>query len=457
MSCEYIFIPIPGPIGPGGQSSLSGGTGYTGPTGIQGVQGPTGLGLTGPAGNASLTGATGPQGPTGLGFTGPAGTASGTGATGPTGAQGFTGPAGTSSLTGATGPQGPTGLGLTGPAGSSSLTGATGPQGQSGTSVTGPTGRQGATGAQGVQGVTGPASAASPTFAYRAVYMGYDNGETIDVQILNALYYGFNLIILAFWLPSTNAPDPFSGLDKWSALSGATKTYILNTAHTLNAHIIMSVGGATETGVFALNPTTVSTNASNYAIAQSLDGIDYDLEGINVGFTATGQPTSAALLSWFQTLNTNTRSILGVNRLITHAPQSPYLCPAWVGPSNGYYQVYANNPDIDALLVQYYNQTAQYNSYTTIFRVGPSDFPLSAVEQIHNFTIPIPLNKIVVGTFLQYPGDGSLLPNIPLQWHTWVNQAYSDFGFNSGLMTWQYHPTGAPNAQTWVQTIFPQV
>jgi hypothetical protein len=406
---EYVFVPVPGPIGPGGSSSL---TGFTGPTGY-----------TGPAG-ASFTGV---QGPTGIpGYVGPAG---------PTG---YTGPAGVS-FTGAQGSTGPVGQqGVTGPAGSF-------------------TGTQGPTGPAGQQGVTGPASTLTNSFAYKAVYIGYDNNETIDVQILNALYYGYNLIILAFWLPSTNAPDPFSGLDKWSGLAGSTKTYILDTAHTLNSHIIMSVGGATETNVYTLNPTTVSTNASNYAIAQSLDGVDYDLEGINNGFTAAGQPTSAGLLSWFQTLNTTTRSILGVNRLITHAPQSPYLCPAWVGASNGYYQVYANNQDIDALLVQYYNQSAQYNSYTTIFKVGPPDFPLSAVQEINTFTIPIPLNKIVVGTFLQFPGDGSLLPNIPLQWHTWVNQAYSEFSWNGGLMSWQYHPTGAPNSQTWVQTIFPQV
>lgn len=474
MANNTIFIPIPGPQGPIGPAGSGTGSGsVTGPTGSQGIQGPTG-----PAGSGSGTGATGPTGS--VGPTGPAGSGTGagsitgaTGATGSAGSVGPTGPAGsgTGSGTGATGatgsvgPTGPagggTGAGSTGATGSQGIQGPTGSAG--GVGPTGPAGGgtgAGSTGPTGSQGPTGPSSGAGNSFAWKAIYMGYDNTETIDIQILNALYFGFNLIVLAFWLPSTSAPDPFSALDKWQALSGTTKAFILNTAHTLGAKITMSIGGATETTtVYTLNPATLATTACNYAIAQTLDGVDWDLEGIFLGFS-TATLTSAQLLTWMQTLNTTSRTVLTNTRIISHAPQSPYLCPAWVGASNGYYQVYANNPDIDILLVQYYNQTIQYNSYTTIFRVGPTDFPLSAVEEIHNFTIPIPLVKIVVGGYLQNittdTGFPASLPNIPLQWRNWINQAFADFGWNAGMMVWQYHSTGAPTAQTWVQTIFPQ-
>jgi hypothetical protein len=426
---------------------IIGGLAYDSDTGITYVGRGSSWGPVGGSGGPSSN--TGPTGPAGsgsaaTGHTGPAG--SGVASTGPTG------PAGSGSA--ATGHTGPAGSGVastgpTGPAGSgSAATGHTGPAG-SGTASTGP---------------TGASAAQFAPFVWKAVYMGYDNDQTIDVQILNALYFGFNLIVLAFWRPSLNfgagAPDPFGGLDKWSALSSTTKAFIKSTAQTLGAKIVLSAGGSSETP-YTLNPITVATNACNYAIAQTLDGVDWDLENIQLGFLAPGN-TSAQLLAWFQALGNTSRATLGPSRIIAHAPQVPYLCPAWVQPggTNGYYQVYANNPDINALLVQYYNQTAQFNSYTTIFKVGPPDFPLSAIEEIHTFSTPIPLNKIVLGVYLQnittdttFPES---LPNIPLQWRDWINQAYNDFSWNAGMMVWQYHPNGAPTAQTWVQTIFPQ-
>jgi hypothetical protein len=232
MSCIKKFIPIPGPVGPTGTFASSN-TGATGPTGKDGAVGPTGEdGAVGPTGKDGAVGPTGNDGA--IGPTGKDGASSSTGTTGPTGKDGAVGP--------------------TGKDGASSSTGATGPTG--------------------AVGPTGPSnSQISNNFKWKVAYMGYDNNETIDVQILNALYYGFNLIILAFWLPSTNAKDPFSALDKWSQLNLTMKTFILNTAHTLGAKIILSAGGATESP-YTLNATTVATNACNYAIAQQLDGVD---------------------------------------------------------------------------------------------------------------------------------------------------------------------------------------
>jgi len=418
---------------------IIGGLAYDSDTGITYIGRGSSWGPVGGSGGpSSNTGSTGPSG-------------SGSASTGPTGATGSTGQPGPS-VTGHTGPAG-SGTAFTGP------TGTTGSTGQPGPSVTGHTGPAGSGTAS--TGPTGASAAQFAPFVWKAVYMGYDNDQTIDVQILNALYFGFNLIVLAFWLPSTGLPDPFSALDKWTLLPGTTKIFIMDTAHTLGAKIILSAGGATEATVYNLNPATVATQACNVALAQLLDGVDWDLENIQQNFIVPGK-NSAQLLSWFQTLGTTSRTILGPSKIITHAPQVPYLCPAWVQPggSNGYYQVYANNPDIDILLVQYYNQTAQFNSYTTIFKVGPPDFPLSAIEEIHTFSTPIPLNKIVLGAYLQNittdTGFPASLPNIPLQWRNWINQAYNDFSWNAGMMVWQYHPNGAPTAQTWVQTIFPQ-
>jgi hypothetical protein len=309
-------------------------------------------------------------------------------------------------------------------------------------------------------GATGP-TGATGSINYRVVYMGYDNNGTIDQQILNAVNDGFNYIILAFYMFSLTGPDPFSALDKWQALSGGTKTTVLNAVHGAGAKLVLSAGGAGELAPFDADPTAYATAACNYAIAQQLDGVDFDLEHIEVYFVWAGanSKNSTQLLAWFQTLNTVARNLLGSDRMISHAPQSPYFGPigtvnpaVWAGPSGGYTQVYLNNPDIDLFFIQYYNQSPQYLTYTAVFEEGPTDFPETAIKQVN--INGIPLDKIVLGTFLQ-TSDGSNLNNDPSVWYTQLNQAETSFGFNRSAGIWEYHPTGSPTAQTWISTIYP--
>ena len=305
-------------------------------------------------------------------------------------------------------------------------------------------------------GSTGPAPS-----NYVVVYMGYDNNGTIDQQIINAVNAGYNHIVLAFYMFSLTGPDPFSALDKWQALPSGTKTTVLNAVHAAGAKLVLSAGGAGELTPYDADPTAYATAACNYAIAQQLDGVDFDLEHIGVLFVWNGSnpKNSTQLLAWFQTLGNVARSILGPNRIISHAPQSPYFGPVgtsdpaiWAGNSGGYTQVYLNNPDIDYFFIQYYNQSAQYLTYNAVFEVGPTDFPQTAIRQVN--TNGVPLDKIVLGTFLQ-TGDGSLLNNDPSVWYTQLNQAQTSFGFNRSAGIWEYRSTGSPTAQTWAATIYP--
>ncbi len=310
------------------------------------------------------------------------------------------------------------------------------------------------------------------TFAWRAIYLGYDNAETIDVQIRNCVEWGYNLIILAFYQQNILGPDPFSGLDKWAGLTDTVKTSLLAEAHAAGASIVLSAGGAGETAPYDFDPTTYANGACNYALAQRLDGVDLDLEHVSPGFVV-GAPmvpkTSAQLLTWISTCVRQCRTVLTDTRLISSAPQSPYFGPvgsatAWAGTSGGYTQVYLDNPTLwDLFNIQYYNQTTQYLTYAAIFTEGPLDFPETAVKQIGE-NGPIPLSKLVVGTFLQTAAqavsgsaDGTNLNNDPAVWRTQFTQALSDFQWNGGGMVWQYHPTSlndGPTAQTWVHTIF---
>ena len=449
-----------GQPGPTGQSGSASGTGATGPIGPAGITGPTGhAGPTGQAGSASGTGATGPTGQAGP--TGPSSSSSSTGATGPTGAinlyhyipitaaTGQTCIAGgalinsavdidttntsTTLLLPALGSVTPgnwfniskkaTATGgvfsvssnilniaasgveqIYGPIYSSLNETTTTVSLNTISSVQTDASNALIMSAGNVWKLNGPAfgwSQPSSGFAWKVVYMGYDTTLPIDQQILDAVSEGFNYIVLAFYMFSIPGPDPTSGLDRWQALASGTKTSVLASVHAAGAKLVLSSGGAGELAPYDQDPTAYATAACNYAIAQGLDGVDWDLEHIQTHFVWSGATTknSAQLLAWFQTLNTVTRTLLGVNRMISHAPQSPYFGPigtldpaVWSGSSGGMSAVYLNNPDIDLFFNQYYNQTTDYSDYISIFEVGPVSFPQTAIKQVGINGVPLSRN-----------------------------------------------------------------
>lgn len=194
---------------------------------------------------------------------------------------------------------------------------------------------------------------------------------------------------------------------------------------------------------------------SRFAVDNNLDGIEYDLEDIQPGFTFPGVPD---LYDWMRRVNATTKSIIGQDRFLSHAPQTPYLCvpgtpQGWPGALGGYYKVYKDaNGAIDWLSLQMYNQGNGYRTYDQCFVNSGTDFPGSSISQLYNNGQGIPLSALVFGTFMQQ-GDGSGT-NDPVILNNWFTQAHAQYSWPIQTMVWQWHTTGSPLPAEWLRIIY---
>jgi len=275
-----------------------------------------------------------------------------------------------------------------------------------------------------------------------------------EQTVLDAVAAGFNVINLAFYLSDRG---PWDAALAWANLSEQVKRQTMDAVHAAGAVVLVSLGGATD-HPYGKDPAALGTEVAQWAVANLLDGVDYDLEGLQPGFVAAPElPTTAQLLQWLSTLNSSTRAVLGPDRYLTHAPQAPYLGQVgaqgtWAGPSGGYSAVYLDaKGSVDWLNVQFYNQSSScYQNYTGIFVAPCASFPTTAISQLH--ATGLPYEALVLGMPVA-PGDGN--PPFPTasQLHDIVGQAQTDLGWDAGVMGWQWHASGS--AATWIQTIYP--
>ncbi|AYV76418.1 MAG: chitinase-like protein cluster D [Terrestrivirus sp.] len=298
-------------------------------------------------------------------------------------------------------------------------------------------------------------------------YLGFDWNDPTPA-IKDAINTGYNVINLAFYLsknPRLNppAPGPTDVAEVWGNLSQELQKQTIDYAHERGAKILVSAGGGTDETVYEMDPATFAGLVCRWAIDNNLDGVDYDLEYIQNGFLIPGK-TSDETYEWFKQLNITSRTILGPDRIISHAPQAPYLSQpghsgTWAGTLGGYVKVFNdaknNGGSIDYLNIQFYNQGDTYNSYQTIFIDGAPNFPFSAINQVAtqgpNIEIlPIPLGSLVYGTYLH---DGSGFHD-PEQIKQFMARANNELGWNAGTMLWLWDTTGDPNAKQWFEIIY---
>ena len=125
------------------------------------------------------------------------------------------------------------------------------------------------------------------------------------------------------------------------------------------------------------------------------------------------------------------------NHIISHAPQAPYFHSTLYG-TESYLKVHSQaGSGIDFYNIQFYNQGAnEYITYQTIFVASANWFPGTSVsEMIAN---GIPSEKIVVGK-PSAPDQATNGYVDPATLGTFVSQAYSQLGWNTGVMFWQYN------------------
>jgi hypothetical protein len=246
---------------------------------------------------------------------------------------------------------------------------------------------------------------------------------------------GYNLVILAFFVAGT----AWDAVEAWGQMPVATQQSVIDYAHSKNARIIISAGGATDTPFDAFTGTAYGSAVANWAKDHNLDGVDFDLENFGWGFTA-GSHSVADSIQWVADATNAARSILGASKIITHAPQPPYFGPA-AGFNNAYVQIYQKAPSINFLLVQYYNNGPS-ETYADIFTSQPS-----GVSELVN--LGIPMSKIVIGKPVIAGDAGNFVSatNLAAMFAT----AKNNLGWNTGVMGWQWHDP-VTNAN-WVNTV----
>jgi len=251
---------------------------------------------------------------------------------------------------------------------------------------------------------------------------------------------GYNLVILAFLVSGA----PYDAASAWLGMGSTAQLATISYAHTHNARIIVSAGGSTDTPYNAQTGTQYGTAAANWAVANNLDGLDFDLENFGSGFTG-GSLSSAATITWVVDATNAARSILTSSRIITHAPQAPYFGPS-NGYNNAYPQIYARATSINFLLVQYYNSPPYFTTYAQLFTSSGG----GSVQEI--VAEGVPQSKIVVGKTV-LSGDGGSSSYVSASTlHSWFATALSQYGWNTGVMGWQWHDPTTNGA--WISTVY---
>jgi len=147
---------------------------------------------------------------------------------------------------------------------------------------------------------------------------------------------------------------------------------------------------------------------------------------------------------------------MGLNRLISHAPQAPYIgkvgsSRSWVGSLGGYSAVFTSSGQIDFLNVQFYNQGNNYYNYETVYQNSGNSFPDSAVSDY-----PAPLQKNICFGKPLLPADAGNGYNTSSQINTILRQAKSN-GYYHGVMFWQFPYQYGSSAKSFLTTFLSTV
>lgn len=159
-------------------------------------------------------------------------------------------------------------------------------------------------------------TAPSPVKAVYVNARGVD-WENPDVVVRTMADAGVSMIILAFYLSDLGAVD-LPGV--WEKMTPARQIAAVAYAHARGAVVLVSAGGSTDLPYLVMNGSTLGHNVATWAVANNLDGVDFDLENFGQGF-AYEPLTEAQTIQWVVDASIAARNVLCAQRFITHAPQ----------------------------------------------------------------------------------------------------------------------------------------
>lgn len=279
--------------------------------------------------------------------------------------------------------------------------------------------------------------------AQKPLMVTYYNANTLPLSSLTETPY--TDVILAFALPENSQSTTL-------ALSGnlpgvSTLKSDIQALQKAGIKVHLSFGGEVGLDGQPVNYTLLSQNVGSVADQLAAFVSEFNLDGIDIDYEDTNALVSSTPyngVAFASDLTNDLRTAIGANKIISHAPQPPYL---WQGASDApYAQILANTGDaIDRIYMQYYNNpwyvtpiSQIIDNYNAIV-AGWSGFSGIAASRL---LVGKPVAESDAGSGWISPSDigGEIIQ--PLL------SAHSDFG---GVMGWQYASDG-PNGP-WSTTL----
>ena len=199
---------------------------------------------------------------------------------------------------------------------------------------------------------------------WNVIYVDYSiDWNDIGTDIKAATDACFNVIIISFWISGRLA----DAAQVWGqTMSEQQRQSALDYAHHHGARVILAGGGATENienKVASHEGREYGKSLAEDAIKYGFDGVDFDLE-LKPG---NNQPFYDGTMQEFLLAASHAaREILGPDRVITHAPQAPYL-GTWAGPGFGYTELMKDpSCEIDFVSIQFYSALNNFGPTTSI-------------------------------------------------------------------------------------------
>eukprot|EP01116_Phalansterium_solitarium_P019219 TRINITY_DN5305_c0_g1_i2.p1 TRINITY_DN5305_c0_g1~~TRINITY_DN5305_c0_g1_i2.p1 ORF type:complete len:331 (-),score=68.28 TRINITY_DN5305_c0_g1_i2:75-1067(-) len=261
---------------------------------------------------------------------------------------------------------------------------------------------------------------------------------------------GYNVIILGFYL--TDGPTDMA--QAWSSASASSRAAAVSYVHAKGGAVLVSAGGSTG-DPYAVDPTTYGTRVAAWAMSNSLDGVDFDLENFQPGLLT---PSGADGIAWATAASIAARQVLGPNGIITHAPQAPYFGAIGSSAPNpgtrtggGYSAIWAKSGGaISWFNVQFYNQGSDcYNTYSGLFSssgIGGKCWATgTSLNEIVSYGVPSGVMAVGKLTTASDGDNGYVDPTTLGQWFKTAN-------FKTGVMVWDWHASGS---QAWIEAVYP--